>query len=106
MSQEPLKPAAQVLPQHLEHYRSTPVFTEASVPAALLTNHSTKDGVWGHIRVLSGKLRYMVSDPRRLACSALLEPHRAPGIVEPTIVHRIEPDGHVEFQVEFFRRQS
>ncbi len=96
-------PPAQTLPPKLEQYRSTPVFTEASVPAGLLANHSTKDGVWGQIRVHTGTLRYLISDPRRQTCSSLLEAHLPPGIVEPTILHRVEPVGPVTFQVDFFR---
>ena len=33
----------------------------------------------------------------------LLSPDHAPGIVEPTILHRVEPIGTVTFHVEFFR---
>src|SRR3546814_1000811 len=37
-------------------YRSTPVFDETSLPAALRGEHRTKAGVWGLIRVLEGKI--------------------------------------------------
>ena len=37
-------------------YRTTPVFDQDSLPAALRQDHSTKAGVWGLIRVLGGRL--------------------------------------------------
>ena len=87
----------------LESYKTTPTFTQDSVPAGLLTDHSTKDGVWGLIHVSRGKLRYCVTDPRRENEERILEPASAAGVVEPTIVHRVEPLGPVEFHVEFLR---
>ena len=33
---------------------TTPIFDETTLPAALRSNHETKDGVWGVIRVLAG----------------------------------------------------
>ena len=93
---------ASSLPAGLEHYRSTPVFTETALPAALRNDHRTKDGVWGVIRVLSGALRYSVTDPARDPLTIDLTP-AIPGIIEPAILHRVEPLGEVEFQVEFHR---
>ena len=98
-----LKQPARALPREAEYYRSTAVFTESTVPAGLLADHSTKDGVWGMIRVLSGKLRYQISDPRRETFTSVLEPPAQTGVIEPTILHRVETVGPVEFQVDFFR---
>ncbi|MDO9369384.1 MAG: DUF1971 domain-containing protein [Sphingopyxis sp.] len=94
------------LPLDLEPYKRTPDFTEATVPAGLLADHSTKDGVWGLIVVDEGCLRYVVTDPRRAWPERLLRPEDEPGIVEPTIVHRIEPLGPVRFHVEFQRQRK
>ena len=87
----------------LESYKTTPTFTQESVPAGLLADHSTKDGVWGLIHVSRGKLRYCVTDPRRELEERILEPGCEAGVVEPTILHRVEPLGPVEFHVEFLR---
>ena len=87
----------------LESYKRTPTFTENSVPAGLRTDHSTKDGVWGLIHVTRGRLRYFITDPRREPEEYVLHPGTEPGVVEPTILHRVEPMGSVEFQVEFLR---
>jgi tellurite resistance-related uncharacterized protein len=103
MSETILRSPARALPDGAEHYRSTAVFTEATVPRGLLADHFTKAGVWGRITVLSGKLSYLISDPRRETFSVLLDPHSAAAIIEPTILHRVEPVGRVAFQVDFFR---
>jgi tellurite resistance-related uncharacterized protein len=91
------------LPAGLEAYRRTPEFNEASVPAGLLQAHSTKAGVWGLIRVVEGQLLYRVTDHRRVARERLLGAFDAPGVVEPEILHQVEPKGSVRFFVEFFR---
>ena len=87
----------------LESYKRTPTFTENSVPAGLLADHSTKEGVWGLIHVTQGRLRYFITDPRREPEQYVLDPGTEPGVIEPTILHRVEPMGSVEFQVEFLR---
>ena len=90
------------LPDGLVSYRRTPEFTEATVPSGLKRAHSTKDGVWGLIHVLEGELRYRILDERRGQTEYLLAPGLPPGVVEPTILHEVEPVGAVRFQVEFF----
>lgn len=99
----PLQANPDALPGDLVSYRRTPDFSETSVPAALLADHDTKPGTWGLIRVAQGKLRYSITDPRRVAADIVLTPNHPPGIVEPTIRHHVEPIGPVSFHVEFFR---
>lgn len=94
------------LPEGLDSYKCTATFTETTVPAALLGDHSTKSGVWGLIHVEEGTLRYLVTDPRRASTERILTPESEPGIVEPTILHRVEPVGPVRFHVEFLRARS
>lgn len=87
------------LPDGLEAYRRTPEFTEDSVPAGLLKDHQTKDGVWGVIHVLSGSLGYVIPSTGE---RHELEPGRD-GIVEPTVPHHVAVTGPVRFFVEFWR---
>lgn len=94
-----------VLPDGVEHYKRTASFTESSVPAALLNNHSTKQGTWGLIRVEEGQLRYFVTDPRRPPSETIVTPARS-AVIEPTVIHRVEPLGAVLFHVEFHRAVS
>jgi tellurite resistance-related uncharacterized protein len=94
------------LPSGLESYKRTPSFTESSVPSGLLNDHATKDGTWGLIHVEAGRLRYVVTDPRRAGVERILEPDAAPGVVEPTIRHHVQPIGPVRFHVEFLRART
>ncbi|RVT90919.1 DUF1971 domain-containing protein [Sphingomonas crocodyli] len=79
-------------------YRSSPVFTEATLPLALQHDHRTKRGVWGVIRVLEGALLYCLEDgsPPRI-----LLPGR-PGIVRPDEPHHVELMGPMRMRVDFF----
>ena len=88
------------LPLGCEAYRSTPVFTEATVPPGLLRSHRTAPGTWALIRVLEGRLLYRVLDP---VSERVLDPSSAPGLVEPGAPHEVAPLGPVRFQVEFHR---
>ncbi len=82
-------------------YRRTSVFTETSVPEALLHAHRTKPGVWALIEVLQGRLLYRVlNHPSR---EQILEPGGPSGVVEPAVPHAVEPLGPVQFQVTFYR---
>jgi len=99
-------PNPTALPDGLEAYRRTESFTEATVPAGLLSAHSTKPGVWGLIHVTEGLLRYRVSDVRRAPLDTLLTADTRAGIVEPTILHQVEPIGHARFHVEFWREPA
>ena len=100
------QPSPLSLPDNLESYRRTELFTEATVPAALRRDHNTKAGSWGLIRVASGRLRYRIIDPRRVASETILTADGPPGIVEPTMLHYVEPDGPVTFHVEFLRSRA
>lgn len=100
-----IAPATQ-LPAGLEPYSRTDVFTEETVPAGLRNDHSTKPGSWGLIRVEEGALRYRVTDPRRIPTEHELTPQNEPGVVEPAILHHVEPIGRVRFYVEFLREAA
>jgi hemoglobin len=79
-------------------YRSTPIFTVETLPAALRRAHSTKAGVWGLLKVLKGTIVYTVEDggERRVV--------HAPGTVMilPQQLHSVEPQGEMEMQVDFY----
>lgn len=90
------------LPDHVVHYRSSPVFTDRTVPEALQRGHTTAAGVWGRITVLEGSLRYRITDPAVQAEQHILTPERH-GVVEPRIEHEVEVIGPVRFQVDFHR---
>ena len=91
------------LPADARPYRRTDVFTEHTTPAGLLKAHTTKEGAWALIHVLEGRLAYRVIDPRRPRSETVLTPQAPPGVVEPTILHEVAPQGPVRFYVEFHR---
>lgn len=84
-------------------YKSTPVFDETTLPAALRREHRTKAGVWGVIRVLEGELRLVLADDTHGGGATVLTPER-PGLVLPQQTHRVEPLGRMRMQVEFYDR--
>lgn len=87
------------LPTDVISYSKTPEFTRATIPKGLLRSHRTKEGTWGKIVILEGRLRYRILEP---AIEELeLTPERY-GVVEPTVPHEVEPISHVRFYVEFF----
>jgi tellurite resistance-related uncharacterized protein len=88
------------MPEDFATYRKTAEFTERSIPKGLLTEHSTKPGVWAKIHVTQRKLIYHIE-----ALRAKFEISRgAPGLVIPELKHHIEPVGTVSFFVEFYKR--
>ena len=81
-------------------YKTTPVFTETTLPAALRREHRTKAGVWGVIRLLEGNLRLIFPD----GVEEMLGPDR-PGLIRPDEPHWVEPRGRMRMQVEFYDRE-
>lgn len=88
------------LPENVTAYKKTSEFDEASVPKALLKTHQTKEGVWGKIVILEGKLQYTINEPET---EELVLTENIYGVVEPTILHEVKPLGKVRFYVEFYR---
>ena len=97
--------AIPTLPAGMQPYHRTVVFTETTIPTRLLKAHQTKEGAWAIIHVLAGRLAYRITDTRRPTLEFLLTPKTLPAVIEPTILHEVEPHGAVRFFVEFFRRE-
>jgi len=85
----------------LEVYKSTPEFTEDTIPAGLRRAHSTRTGVWAQVVVLGGRLelRYLADDRREV-----LDPDRS-ALIEPEELHEVRALGPVRFRVDFLRRR-
>lgn len=90
------------IPPDVTHYKSTAVFTEETIPAALQRSHTTADGVWGRITILEGSLLYRITDERHPFEEVLLTPSNS-GVVEPQVKHEVAVVGPVRFQVDFHR---
>jgi tellurite methyltransferase len=89
------------LPDGLQEYKRTPEFSEDSIPAGLLKDHTTKVGVWGLIHVLEGVLFYTVQHPAVRTYSL-----RAgdTAVVVPVMKHHVRAQGTVRFYVAFHAR--
>ena len=88
------------IPECVAAYKKTPEFNESTVPAGLLKDHNTKEGVWGKIVILEGELEYTINEPEK---EVLVLSKNFYGVVEPTVLHHIKPLGAVRFYVEFYR---
>jgi tellurite methyltransferase len=87
------------MPNGVAPYKRTPTFSFETVPAGLTRDHATKEGVWGKIHVVAGRLEYNV--PSQSVLLALSAGETA--IVEPTILHKVTLSPEAEFFVEFWR---
>jgi tellurite methyltransferase len=84
-------------PEGMGTYKRTPEFNHLTVPRGLLRNHSTREGTWGVITLISGELNYVIfDDVYRLRPGVN-------GVIPPIVPHRVEPPEDVRFYVEFFR---
>lgn len=88
------------MPTSVVFYKSTPEFTESTVPAALRRDHTTGENIWAKINVLEGSLTYCITEPD--AERHLLEVGSV-GIIEPRMKHYVEIEGPVKFRVDFYR---
>lgn len=79
-------------------YRSTPVFTNDTLPEALKRAHATKAGVWGLLKVLSGSVLYVVEETgeRRIVCAG------ESAVIRPQQLHHVDPLDQMEMQVDFY----
>lgn len=89
------------LPDNLTFVRSTPVFTENSIPKGLLKAHTTKAGTWGKIVIESGELVYTIDEGEFAGQSFTLTPDNF-GVVEPQILHSVRADNSACFRVDFY----
>jgi tellurite resistance-related uncharacterized protein len=89
-----------VLPQGLEHVRTTDVFDNASVPAGLLRAHRVAAGVWGRLVVHAGAVTFVFDDEpdRPITVSA-----GATIAIPPMRQHHVELKEPAAFAIEFHR---
>lgn len=79
-------------------YRSTAIFDEKTLPAALRGEHKTKAGTWGVIQVIEGELKFSLANGEG---ETILTPGN-PGLILPEQPHRVEPIGAMRMQVHFY----
>ncbi len=86
------------LPEGLRLLRTSPEWTEHTVPAGLLRSHHLAVGAWGRIVVHDGKLRFFA------ATAPVIEAELGCGetqAIPPEVEHEVEPLGPVRFTIDF-----
>ncbi len=78
-------------------YKITPVFDQDTLPPAIRTEHRTKAGTWGLLRVLEGAVTLVFVDPAREV--RVTPGHPAP--IPPQATHFVRVEGPMRLQVEF-----
>ena len=81
-------------------YRSTPIFTNDTLPAALRRAHCTKANVWGVLRVIKGSLLYGIEETGDQ--QIIHAPQSV--IIQPQQLHFVEPQAEMEMQIDFYNQ--
>lgn len=74
-------------------------YTDKTTPGMMKNEHSVRLGVWGKIVVQKGEVKYEIPSQGE---EHLLTPDN-PGIIEPLIVHKIDPQPGTKFYLELYR---
>ena len=88
------------LPDNVSSYNKSQSYTDKSTPGMMKKDHRTRAGVWAKIVVMKGSIIYRIEDDPE---SYTLSPVH-PGIIEPAVFHKIDPQAGTKFHLEFFRR--
>lgn len=87
------------LPTGLRLFRTSPEWTEETIPHGLRHLHRIAPGTWGRIVVRDGTLRFTMNSHPRLVAEVMSHAAQA---IPPEIEHEVHPLGHVRFAIEFF----
>lgn len=85
------------LPGSVRLVRTTPTFTDATVPAGLLRAHRIAAGVWGRLRVEEGTVTFVLEasgESRSLGAGETQ-------VIEPDTPHHVVVEPGAVFAVEF-----
>ena len=88
------------LPDGLPAYNKTQTYTDKTTPGMMKNDHQTRIGVWGKIIVLKGQVNYLIPADNE---EIMLEPG-LDGIIEPTTLHKVDPQPGSKFYIEFHRK--
>jgi len=96
------------IPANWTIQRSTPFFTKANVPAALLSHHNTAEGVFGQLCVMEGVVTYFGFADEHA------QEHEAKVVIEagnfatspPQYWHRIELSDDAQFNINFWSEED
>lgn len=94
----------QRIPPTWKVQRSTPFFTKATVPSALLTHHNTAEGVFGQLCVMEGTVTYYGfpdAEATEPEVTVVIEAGRF-ATSPPQYWHRIELSDDAQFHIDFW----
>lgn len=86
------------IPEGVQAYNKKE-YTDKTTPGMMKNEHSTRLGVWGKIVVKTGAVRFELPSEGE---EHLLTPENY-GVIEPLIVHKIDPQPGTKFYLEFYR---
>ena len=89
----------QELPEAVQAYQKTQVYTDKTTPGMMKNDHRVRSGVWAKIVVQKGEVIYEIPDRNE---SATATPE-TPVIIEPLVTHRILPKAGAKFYLEYYR---
>lgn len=87
------------MPAGLTLARTTPDFTDTTVPKALLRAHKVAPHVWGRLCVYEGVVRFVFEDAPATAHDIVAGGHID---IPPSVAHRVEPSSTSRFAIEFY----
>ena len=88
------------LPETVHPYFKTTVFTQATVPKKLLSQHNLKRGTWGLLYVQKGEVKYFLdkkTEPLAIITSGNSQ------VIETEVKHYISPSDDAAFYIEFYK---
>ena len=98
----------QQIPPDWKIQRSTPFFTQASVPQALLKHHNTAEGVFGQLCVMAGTVTYYgFPDKQTMEAERIITIKAGEfTTIPPQYWHRVELSEDAQFNVNFWSNKD
>lgn len=87
------------LPDGVGYVRTSPEWTEETLPSGLRRDHRLAAGTWGRLTVHHGRVRFVAPGPP--AVDEVLVSGSTRGI-PPTAVHHVDPLGPIHLTIDFF----
>ena len=87
------------LPDNVRAYQKSQKFTDKTTPGMMKNDHRTRAGVWAKIIVEKGEVIYHIPEQDEVHT---LTPDM-PGIIEPVVFHKVDPQPGARFYLEFYR---
>ena len=89
------------MPSALLFVRTTPEFTQKTVPTGLLSTHRLAPHLWARLTVLKGSVRFTFEEPEVFAIDLEIDQHLD---IPPHIAHHVEVLPGGSFSISFFRK--